>query len=273
MDDVDKSRSTPNHCISKQLPRESLGLQYTWPGYAMDSYDPGLRSENLLPVWQFLHRAMGVDDELLLTGRMSVPVSLLWRPAATINLELGSWGDHCFLLPNQKGHVELSTLKSLCARSQDCADYNCPNTVGPGGFFQYCQSLLSTQTTVIVVDNIFDQKTLSTSSWTLPSGSGASYQVVYPIQVRTGVNDAISTATTTPTTSSTKSGSRLNTASIVGVAVSVTCSVLGLIFGVGFKIWKHRKQQEQQKQTDGATSAGDLEPTSEGGNQQTISSQ
>jgi hypothetical protein len=67
----------------------------------MDSYDPGLRSENLLPVWQFLHRAMGVDDELLLTGRMSVPVSLLWRPAATINLELGSWGDHCFLLPNQ----------------------------------------------------------------------------------------------------------------------------------------------------------------------------
>lgn len=166
------------------------------------------------------------------------------------------------------------TSKSKCVRSHDCADYNCPNTLGTGGFFQYCQSQLSTATTVIVVDNIFDQKTLSTSSWTLPAESGYSWQAVYPIQVRTGANDASSTATTTPAaTSSTKSSSSLNTASIVGVAVSVTCSVLGLVFGIGFKIWKHRKQHKKQKQPDGATSAGDLEPTFKDGNQQTMPSQ
>ncbi|PMD53547.1 uncharacterized protein K444DRAFT_619082 [Hyaloscypha bicolor E] len=61
-------------------------------------------------------------------------------------------------------------------------NYGCPAS----GFFQYCQSALSTATAVIVVDNILDQKTLSTSTWTLDSDWGYSWQAVYPIQVRTG---------------------------------------------------------------------------------------
>ncbi|KFY70227.1 hypothetical protein V499_09351 [Pseudogymnoascus sp. VKM F-103] len=81
-------------------------------------------------------------------------------------------------------------------------NYNCPNTVGEGGLFQYCQSLLSTPTTVIVVDNIFDQKTLSTSSWTPASGLPSSWQAVYPIQVRIRANEVIPTATSTTETNS-----------------------------------------------------------------------
>ncbi|OBT73188.1 hypothetical protein VF21_08707 [Pseudogymnoascus sp. 05NY08] len=91
-------------------------------------------------------------------------------------------------------------------------NYNCPNTVGENGFFQYCQSLLSTPTGVIVVDNIFDQKTLSTSSWTPASGLPSSWQAVYPIQVRIRANDVIPTATsTTETNSASSSGSQTPT--------------------------------------------------------------
>jgi hypothetical protein len=34
---------------------------------------------------------------------------------------------------------------------------------------------------------------------------------------------------------------------IIGVAVSVVCGVLGLIFGIGFKIWKYQKQEKEKK--------------------------
>jgi hypothetical protein len=146
-------------------------------------------------------------------------------------------------------------------------DYNCPNTIGASGFFQYCQSALSSATIVIVVDNIFDRKTLSTSSWTLDSDLAASWQAVYPIQVRTGaveispttpaitgsatnmptsVSTPTSTAASSPT-STQSSSSSLSTGGIIGVAVSIICSVLGLIFGIGFKIWKYRKQEKKKK--------------------------
>ncbi|KAF2748480.1 hypothetical protein M011DRAFT_476486 [Sporormia fimetaria CBS 119925] len=42
----------------------------------------------------------------------------------------------------------------------------------------------------------------------------------------------------------------LSKAAFIGIVISATCSVLGLAFGVGFKVWKHKKQarlaQEQQ---------------------------
>ncbi|OBT81514.1 hypothetical protein VE02_09750 [Pseudogymnoascus sp. 03VT05] len=71
-------------------------------------------------------------------------------------------------------------------------NYNCPNT--------------------LVVDNIFDQKTLSTSSWTLASGLPPSWQAVYPIQVRIRANDVFPTATsTTETNSASSSGNQTPT--------------------------------------------------------------
>jgi hypothetical protein len=107
--------------------------------------------------------------------------------------------------------------------SNDCADYNCPNTVGQ--FFQYCQSPLSTPTSVIVVDNIFNQKTLSTSSWTLQPGDGYSWQVVYPIQVRTMVSVTASTSTSTSQSPrpllGTSTGTSIETAILGGTVTSV----------------------------------------------------
>jgi ABC-type arginine transport system permease subunit len=36
----------------------------------------------------------------------------------------------------------------------------------------------------------------------------------------------------------------LPTGSIVGISVSVACSVIGLVFGIGFKIWKHKRKEK-----------------------------
>jgi hypothetical protein len=71
------------------------------------------------------------------------------------------------------------------------------------------------------------------------------------------VDDASSTTTVTSTTTSAVvvqqrqaqpqgqggggSANGLSVASIVGIAVSVGCSVLGLVFAVGFRIWKYRR--------------------------------
>jgi hypothetical protein len=77
----------------------------------MDLHDPRLCSEDLLPVWKFLHRAVGVDDELLLSWRMSLPISLLPWSTASTSIEFGSGRDHCFLLPDQYVHFEFSTFK------------------------------------------------------------------------------------------------------------------------------------------------------------------
>ncbi|OBT65074.1 hypothetical protein VE03_05207 [Pseudogymnoascus sp. 23342-1-I1] len=90
-------------------------------------------------------------------------------------------------------------------------NYNCPNTVGENGFFQYCQSMLSTPTTAIVVDNIFDQNTLSTSSWAPNSAAPSSWQAVYPIQVRIRANEVIPTATSTTEVKSASSGTQTPT--------------------------------------------------------------
>ncbi|KFZ20223.1 hypothetical protein V502_03264 [Pseudogymnoascus sp. VKM F-4520 (FW-2644)] len=58
-----------------------------------------------------------------------------------------------------------------------------------------------------IVDNIFGQKTLSTSSWAPNSGSPSSWQAVYPIQVRIRANEVIPTATSTTETTEINSAS------------------------------------------------------------------
>jgi hypothetical protein len=30
--------------------------------------------------------------------------------------------------------------------------------------------------------------------------------------------------------------------------VSVACSILGMLFGVGFKIWKHRRNEQRERE-------------------------
>ncbi|KAH8648210.1 hypothetical protein BGZ60DRAFT_521140 [Tricladium varicosporioides] len=153
-------------------------------------------------------------------------------------------------------------------------NYNCPSIIG-SPFFQYCQSQLSTATTVIVVDNIFNQKTLSTSTWTPQPGYELSWQAVYPIQVRTRAIEVTPTAapspgttassvsgltpsqslSPSPTTATERSNSLLSPGAIAGIVISATCSVLGLLFGAGFKIWKYKRQQKQQAEIQHSGSA------------------
>jgi hypothetical protein len=123
-----------------------------------------------------------------------------------------------------------------------------PNTIG-----SYCLSALAiSTTTVIVVDNLIDEKTLSTSTWTLPTTFEFSWQVAYPIQVRTNANAVASstgsTASSQQTTTASQAGSSpLSTGSIAGISVSIACSVIDLVFGIGFKVFKYWKQQQKEK--------------------------
>lgn len=122
--------------------------------------------------------------------------------------------------------------------------------------------MLSTPTAVIVVDNIFDQKTLSTSTWSLESGFQGSWQAVYPIQVRTGGVKSTSAPTiisgssspTAPATatqaSATTSGSKesvLSPGGVIGLSVSIGCSVITMLFGIGWKVWKYRKEKKEKE--------------------------
>lgn len=50
------------------------------------------------------------------------------------------------------------------------------------------------------------------------------------------------------------SGSALSTGGIIGVSVSVVCSVLGLVFGIGFKIWQHRREEKKKAEAAAAVS-------------------
>ena len=38
----------------------------------------------------------------------------------------------------------------------------------------------------------------------------------------------------------------LSVGAFIGVMVSIGCSVLGLIFGIVFKVYKHKKEQKRQ---------------------------
>ncbi|KAF4625628.1 hypothetical protein G7Y89_g12534 [Cudoniella acicularis] len=67
--------------------------------------------------------------------------------------------------------------------------------------------------------------------------------------VTTGGNSlttVVSTPSTTPTSTGSSSGSSslLSSGGIIGVAISATCSILGLLFGIGWKIYKHKKQEK-----------------------------
>ena len=126
------------------------------------------------------------------------------------------------------------------------------------------QSMLSTPTAVIVLDNIFAQKTPSTSTWSLESGDKAPWQAVYLIQVRTGgvkstSAPAIISATTTsgsaspaatqtsPPTFSGSNQSVLSPGGVIGLSVSIGCSVITMLFGIGWKAWKYWKEKKEKE--------------------------
>ncbi|KAH8779751.1 hypothetical protein F5882DRAFT_463442 [Hyaloscypha sp. PMI_1271] len=57
-----------------------------------------------------------------------------------------------------------------------------------------------------------------------------------------------STTASSPTNTVAPEKSSLSSGGIIGIAVSVGCSVIGLLFGIGFKIYKYNKLQKENKQ-------------------------
>jgi hypothetical protein len=129
-------------------------------------------------------------------------------------------------------------------------------------------SLLSTSTEVVMIDNIFNQKTISTREFTLKQGMPNSWQVAYPIQIRWRAADfqthasttaaseartessiANPSATTTDTDSletsshtSPKNESHLSTGAIIGIALGAFFFALVLAAAVSAYILIRRKR-------------------------------
>ncbi|KAH8679624.1 hypothetical protein BGZ60DRAFT_427947 [Tricladium varicosporioides] len=69
--------------------------------------------------------------------------------------------------------------------------------------------------------------------------------VTVPSTTRAPTSGTSQTSTTdsSPTTAGSIIKSGLTTGGIIGIAISASCSVLGLIFGIGFKIWQHNRRR------------------------------
>ncbi|KAH8902629.1 hypothetical protein BR93DRAFT_931857 [Coniochaeta sp. PMI_546] len=131
-----------------------------------------------------------------------------------------------------------------------------------------CQSPLSTSTPVVVIDNIFDQKTLSTRTFTLPPTLSYSWQIAYPIQIRWKSGDfaqASVTSTSSTSTSTTSSpassigggptGSRLSTRAIAGIVIGVVIFVLllGSLIAAIILLMRRRRQPQTTASYSGST--------------------
>jgi len=102
------------------------------------------------------------------------------------------------------------------------ADYGCPYQ-SAGDIWQFPASALSTSTTIIVMDNIYSQRTVSTRPFVLGAGFQAEWQIAYPIQIRSRKGETIPTSQR-PSATATTTSSYAN--SILSAAPSGTQSSL-----------------------------------------------
>lgn len=122
--------------------------------------------------------------------------------------------------------------------------YICPDaTPGAGHVYAGCASQLFTTTEVVVLDNLFNQKTLSTKLYTPPSRPDRDpvyeWEVAYPIQIRWRSEDLVDpttsgTAPPTPTSTPEPSSNDGNTNSLSAGAIAGI--VIGAVVGVSLII-------------------------------------
>ncbi|KAK2738163.1 hypothetical protein FQN55_000783 [Onygenales sp. PD_40] len=151
-------------------------------------------------------------------------------------------------------------------------NYDCPNVSD----FVACFSLLSTSTSVIVLNNLYDQKTVSTRPFSLDSvAMSASYQIAYPIQVRSRLGETIPTASFPTATDqsggnpndapggSGAGGGGLSTGAIIGLSFGVFFAVALVVSGVLFFLYKVRwaARKEPPIPTDDDALGGQIDPS------------
>ncbi|KAH7398599.1 hypothetical protein BKA66DRAFT_437643 [Pyrenochaeta sp. MPI-SDFR-AT-0127] len=107
--------------------------------------------------------------------------------------------------------------------------------------FIYCQSPLTIRTTsAIVLDNIFNQKTLSTRQVVLPTIYDVQWQLAYPIQIRTRTSSAVTTSTQSMLPVQ-QHHTELSPGATAGIAIGVVLAVGIFVLG-GLYLFTARKR-------------------------------
>lgn len=142
-------------------------------------------------------------------------------------------------------------------------NYACPYTIPPSGYgdpyFLFCQSLMYGTTSAVVMDNIFDQSTVSTSSFAVPTTQAGRFNLVYPIQIRIGTTSIPQTSapessqTRSQTSPITNNGTptpshRISTGAQVGIGVGVAVGAL-LLGALASYLFVRRRMREKKHGT------------------------
>jgi len=129
-------------------------------------------------------------------------------------------------------------------------NYGCPSSaIGDIGIFIFCQSAMSrVSTRVIVLDNLFNQKTVSTRPFVIQTPYDYQYQLAYPIQIRTRTDSTVSTSTSTisaqtntPPVKQNHAG--LSPGAIAGISIGTFIAVGSFVLGVLYLIYRIRSIQ------------------------------
>lgn len=143
-------------------------------------------------------------------------------------------------------------------------NYDCP--YDGSGPFSLCISELSTSTSVIVLNNIYQQQIVSTRSFTVPSGDAYMYEIAYPIQVRYKEGETIPTGAVSSSSSNvgsavlsqsqsqrspsdgssgSKSGGGLSGGAIAGILIGAIAA-LALVVVAVLLLLLYRKNKSKQ---------------------------
>lgn len=219
----------------------------------MDLQHAGLRHLDVLPLRELLYRAVGMDDELLLPRRVPRRLPAV-RAAPDLARDRGGrnggvlLSQRCVQIPpwcaSNKSSLPLANWVSDCWS----AGYNCPPTE-LGSIYGACFSLLSTSTEVVVLNDIFSQETESKRPFTLAPGMPNSWQIAYPIQVRSKSGDTFDEmetssgggAGTVGGGSGNGSGGRLSTGAIVGIVFGALAMVGLFVLAAFFLLLRKRR--------------------------------
>ncbi|PVI02160.1 hypothetical protein DM02DRAFT_702636 [Periconia macrospinosa] len=124
-------------------------------------------------------------------------------------------------------------------------NYGCPSSYLPShgptvSMFIYCQSPMSVKTTsAVVLDDIFNQKTLSTRAVNIPSIYAVQYQLAYPIQIRTVTSSAVETSSSTSSVLPVQQQhAGLSPGAKAGIAIGVIIAVGAFVLGGLYLVYR-----------------------------------
>ncbi|KAL3963379.1 hypothetical protein ACCO45_000383 [Purpureocillium lilacinum] len=117
--------------------------------------------------------------------------------------------------------------------------FECPQGTSGLSLFQACGSLLATPTAITVLNNMFDQSIVTTTTWPVSVVPNGWWQIAYPIQIRWKEGDDFS-----PKSSSLSAGA------IAGIVIgSVLAAIIAAVSG--FLLWRKRRRRKSASLSNG----------------------